>query len=145
MKRIIYPLIILFSTMFISCTQYGNNAENGLQVGALSGAIIGQAIGHDTQATLVGAAVGSMFGYMVGNEMDKADRNKLNSVYERTQSQQTVKWQNPDTGNSFAVTPQPAYRTSSSNQVCRRAEIVARIGGELKKTYSTACRNHKGE
>ncbi len=39
--------------------------------GSGRGAIVGQAIGRNTGATLIGAAVGTMVGYIVGNEMDK--------------------------------------------------------------------------
>ncbi|MCH8131581.1 MAG: hypothetical protein IIA30_03425, partial [Myxococcales bacterium] len=37
------------------------------------GALAGQAIGGDTDGTLIGAAVGSGIGYIIGNEKDKAD------------------------------------------------------------------------
>jgi len=35
------------------------------------GALVGQAIGRDTEGTLIGTAVGGMLGYIAGNEMDK--------------------------------------------------------------------------
>ncbi len=44
---------------------------NGLLLGAGSGALVGQAIGRDTEGTLIGTAVGGVLGYVVGNEMDK--------------------------------------------------------------------------
>jgi Glycine zipper 2TM domain len=43
---------------------------DGLILGAGGGALVGQAIGRDKEATLIGTAVGGMLGYMVGNEMD---------------------------------------------------------------------------
>jgi len=39
-----------------------------------NGALAGQALGHDTKATLIGAGVGTAVGYGVGNEIDKNRR-----------------------------------------------------------------------
>ena len=122
-----------------------NKAQTGAAGGAAAGAIIGQAIGHNTGGTLIGAAVGTMLGYIVGNEMDKYDRQQLNHMYERGVSNQRSTWVNPDTGNEYSVTPQPAYQNSSTRQVCRRAEIDATIDGRRERTVSTACRNSQGE
>jgi surface antigen len=133
----IFALLFLFALS--SCATKGQTGAVG---GAAAGALIGQAIGHNTGATLIGAAVGGMLGYIVGNEMDKYDREQLNHVYERGVSNQRSSWVNPDSGNQYAVTPQPAYQ--SSNRVCRRAEIEAVIDGRPQRTYSTACRDEYG-
>lgn len=127
-----------------SCAGGSNQAGMGAAGGAASGAIIGQAIGHNTEATLMGAALGSMLGYMVGNEMDKYDRQELNHVYERGVSGQTNAWQNPDNGNQYRVTPQPAYSDPSTSRPCRQAEITAVINGKQQTTYTTACRDMNG-
>ena len=136
-------LTILFMFALTSCADM-NKAQTGAVGGAAGGALIGQAIGHNTEATLIGAAVGTALGYMVGNEMDKYDRQQLNHTYERGMSNQTSSWVNPDNGNQYRVTPQPAYTKSSSNQVCRQAEIDATIDGKHEKTYTTACRDANG-
>ncbi len=49
-----------------------NDAQAGALLGAGLGALAGQAIGHDTEATLIGAAIGTGAGYIIGNESDKA-------------------------------------------------------------------------
>lgn len=133
-------LTLLFLLTLSSCATKGQTGAVG---GAAAGALIGQAIGHNTGATLIGAAVGGMLGYIVGNEMDKYDREQLNHAYERGISNQRSSWVNPDTGNQYAVTPQPAYQ-SGNNRVCRRAEIEAVIDGKPQRTYSTACRDEYG-
>ena len=46
---------------------------DGLLLGAGGGALVGQAIGRDKEATLIGTAVGGMLGYMVGDSMDRAE------------------------------------------------------------------------
>jgi len=50
------------------CATHGQTGALG---GAGLGALIGQAIGHNTGATLLGVGVGAGIGYIIGNEMDK--------------------------------------------------------------------------
>ena len=136
------PIVaLLFLLLLSSCATKGQTGAAG---GAAAGALVGQAIGHNTGATLVGAAVGGVLGYIVGNEMDKYDREQLNHTYDRGVSNQRSAWVNPDNGNQYTVTPQPAYQNPSNNQVCRRAEIEAVINGKPQRTFSTACRNQNG-
>ena len=45
----------------------GKNAIDGMVLGAGGGALIGQAIGRDSEATLLGTAVGGIVGYAIGN------------------------------------------------------------------------------
>lgn len=135
---------LLFALLFVSsCTHQLNRAQSGAGMGAAGGAIIGQAIGHNTEATLIGVLVGTMIGYMMGNEMDKYDREQLNHTYERGVSGQTSTWQNPDTGNIYSVTPEPA--TTGLSGPCRKAEIEAIIDGKKETTYTTACREPNGQ
>jgi hypothetical protein len=49
----------------------GDTGSTACCWGRGSGALVGQAIGRDHEATLIGTAVGGMFGYIVGNEMNK--------------------------------------------------------------------------
>jgi flagellar basal body-associated protein FliL len=48
-----------------------SSGQTDALVGTGVGALAGQAIGHSTESTLIGAAVGGGAGYMVGNEQDK--------------------------------------------------------------------------
>ena len=142
----IFSLVALLT--LTSCAgmevQRGKKGQVGGVGGAAAGAIIGQAIGHNTEATLLGAAIGGLLGYIVGNEMDKYDLQELNHVYERGVSNRPSSWVNPDTGNQYSVTPQPAYTDPASHRVCRKAKIDAVIDGQRKNTYSTACRDAYG-
>lgn len=147
MKAIAVALTGLMALMVTSCANVDmNKGKQGALGGAAGGALLGQAIGRNTEATLIGAAVGTMLGYVVGNEMDKYDRRELNQAYEFTPSGQTTSWQNPDSGNAYAVTPQPAYTAPSyPESPCRQAEILATIDGQTERTYTTACRNSQGQ
>lgn len=148
MKYVITTITLVLLTLNLtSCANSPySKGEQGAGIGAASGALIGQAIGRNTEATLIGAAVGTLLGYIVGNEMDKFDRQQLNQAYEFTPSGQATSWRNPDTGNTYQFTPQAAYALNQPNrpqQVCRQAEILATIDGRTEKTYTTACRNER--
>ncbi len=144
MKKIsIFCVVSLIVLSLASCTGQYSRGQSGAAMGAAGGALVGQAIGGNTEATLIGMAVGTMLGYIVGNEMDKYDRQELNQVYERGVSGQQSSWQNPDSGNAYTVTPQRAVQGKSGP--CRKAEIQAVIDGRQETTYSTACRDESGQ
>ena len=124
--------------------QEGKKGQAGTVGGAAAGALLGQMIGQDTEATLVGAAIGGLLGYIVGNEMDKSDKKQLMNVYNRAPSRQVSSWINPDTGHQFRVVPEPAFTDPRTDRICRKAEITAIIDGVPQKTYSTACRDEYG-
>lgn len=136
-------IMVALMTSLASCAGEYNKGQSGAVIGGASGAVVGQAIGRSTEATLIGLAVGTMLGYIVGNEMDKTDRQQLNQVYEVGPSGRQSSWQNPDSGNSYTVTPQPAVQSSAGP--CRKAEIQAVIDGRHETTYSTACRDASGQ
>ncbi|HBH28875.1 MAG: glycine zipper 2TM domain-containing protein [Desulfofustis sp. PB-SRB1] len=128
-----------------SCTNTTlSKSQQGAVGGAAGGALIGQAIGRSTEATLIGAFVGTTLGYIVGNEMEKYDRQRLNDAYERGPSGQQYSWVNPDTNNQYQVTPQPAY-TAADNTICRKAEMTSVIDGQPQTINTTACRNAQGQ
>lgn len=137
-KSLILCVVLAPLLLNNSCVTKGQTGALG---GAAGGAILGQAIGHNTSGTLIGAAVGGLLGYIVGNEMDKFDRDQLNQAYETSPSRQTTTWKNPDNGHHYAVTPQPAYQDRNGRN-CREAEILATIDGKAEKTMATACREN---
>lgn len=148
MKRtLIYGVLAAVMIMTTSCATVDlNRGQQGVMGGAAGGALLGQLIGRDTEATLIGAAVGGLLGYVIGNEMDKYDRQRLNHAFEYAPSGQTAAWRNPDSGNSYQVVPRQAYSSPSAPQgVCREAEIIAYIDGRTEKTYTTACRDQYGQ
>ena len=83
---------------------------SGAGTGALAGGLLGALVaGNKTEGALIGAVIGGLAGYAIGNEMDKHDRQQLNQVYETGQSDTVSTWVNPDSGNSYNVTPKRAY------------------------------------
>jgi len=59
------------------CKSQGQTAA---LIGTGIGALAGQAIGGDTGATLVGAAVGGGIGYIIGNEKDKKHAKEMSKA-----------------------------------------------------------------
>ena len=133
-------IILMLAVLCSSCLT--TKGQQGAVGGAAGGALLGQLIGRNTKSTLIGAAVGGMLGYIVGNEMDKYDREQLSKTYETTPSYQKTAWVNPDTGKEYSVTPQPAYQDPTYDRVCRKAEIEAVIDGKKEITEATACREN---
>jgi surface antigen len=124
----------------MSCAQWEQlgTREKGAAAGVAGGAVLGQVVGGSTEATLLGGAIGGILGYIVGNQMQQSDRTQLNQALETTPSYETKKWQNPETGSQYAVTPQPTYQ--AEDRVCRKVDILADMDGRTENTQATACR-----
>ncbi len=68
--------ILLLSVMFLSgacasMSQDRYNTQKGAAIGAGIGALLGQAIGRDTEGTLLGAGIGTVIGAIAGNAVDQ--------------------------------------------------------------------------
>ena len=67
-------LTLTLSFFLVSCVHYPPdryNTQAGAAVGAGAGALIGQAIGGNTESTLIGLAAGTIIGALVGNAVDQ--------------------------------------------------------------------------
>lgn len=112
--------------------QAQGNGINGLLTGAGGGALVGQAIGRDTEATLIGTAVGGMLGYMVGNEMDKAGQAGYAPVPAVFPSPPSVVFQFGDRHS-----PRPHYRP---RERCREVVTYERgRHGRYREVVTTEC------
>lgn len=58
--------------MTYGCATEGYNTQKGAAIGAIGGALAGQAIGHNTAGTLIGAAGGALAGAIAGNAVDQS-------------------------------------------------------------------------
>jgi hypothetical protein len=121
-------LALLSLLLLASCA---NRGQTGAVGGAAAGALIGQAIGHNTEGTLIGAAVGTMLGYIVGSEMDKYDRQQLDHMYERGVSNQRSTWVNPDTPARLPGTLEPPGVQTGGNRGDHRRSAGANLQHRL--------------
>ena len=62
------------------------STQKGATVGAVGGALVGQAIGGNTEATLIGAAAGGLAGALIGDAVGRPGycryRNSRGQIYE---------------------------------------------------------------
>ncbi len=120
-------------------------AQQGAGLGALGGGLVGSLVGpskNREQNALIGAAIGGLLGYTIGNEMDKNDLQRVNRAYETMPDHQTTRWVNPNSGNSYAVTPQETHEIDG--RPCRKAVIEAMVDGKRERVTKTACRRSDG-
>jgi uncharacterized protein YcfJ len=68
MKKLLTTLSVaaIVTVSLVGCTK----TQEGAGVGAVVGALAGQAIGGDTGATLIGAGAGAIIGGAVGNSQE---------------------------------------------------------------------------
>lgn len=77
-----YFLLSIMSVILLSgCSNVGSNTIGSTTVGAGAGALLGQAIGGDSKATLLGAGIGAAAGALVGSVQDQTAAIKDNNPY----------------------------------------------------------------
>ena len=70
-KLLIILMVAAVSLGLVFVAGCESDAQTGVLVGSVIGAGAGQAIGGDTESTLIGAGAGAVGGYIIGNESDK--------------------------------------------------------------------------
>jgi hypothetical protein len=61
-------------SLMTGCAQPGPEAKEDALIGAAGGALVGQLVGGDTAATLIGAGVGALAGGAYGHSKDEANK-----------------------------------------------------------------------
>ena len=121
------------------------NEQAGMVVGGVLGGVLGSHVGkgHGRQiAIIAGTLIGASIGGAVGRSMDDTDRLKTAQTLETVRTGVPSRWQNPDTGNRYEVTPTRTYDQDTGP--CREYTVDAVIGGKREKVYGTACRQADG-
>ena len=75
--REVRRLMVMILPVIVIAGGCATKGRTGAGIGGGLGAIIGQAVGGDTEATLIGAAVGTGIGYIIGNEADKKEAEEM--------------------------------------------------------------------
>jgi hypothetical protein len=139
MKRIQIAMTILaLATVLLTNAEAGDKRVGGIIIGGGTGAIFGQAIGHTTQSTIIGATVGSVAGLLIGNELQRQHA----PVYHPTQI--TVSPNNY--GNHRYNSPQPVFRDrhKSYRENCRKIVTIKNDHHRTKRVVTTICENNRG-
>ncbi|RJS93752.1 RT0821/Lpp0805 family surface protein [Salinisphaera sp. Q1T1-3] len=132
--------------MLGGCANSGwNNSDTGTLLGGAAGGALGSQIGSGTGstiATVVGTLAGAALGNRVGQHFDQKDRRQFGSALESNQTGNTSRWTNPDTNDTYSVTPTQTYQ--QGNQPCRKFTMNANVNGSPEKVNGTACRQSDG-
>jgi len=126
MKKL--AVLIALTTLLAACAEPMSNTQKGALIGAVGGALVGQAAGKDTKSTLIGAGVGAAGGAGIGYYMDRQEQamrdalasvEGVNIVREGDVMYVTFRSDNQFEVGSFAL------RYSAQNDVARMAAILA--------------------
>lgn len=142
-------LVVLASSILCLALTGCANMSNR-DVGTITGGVLGGALGNQigggsgrVLATVGGTLIGAYIGGSVGQSMDDVDRMRMSQAFETTRTNQASTWRNPDSGNTYTVTPTHTY-TNPRGQPCREYSTTAIIGGKRQEIYGTACRQADG-
>ncbi len=141
-------LIALFAAA-CSNSGYGEKQTVGTVGGAAIGGLLGSQFGSGTGrlvATGAGVFIGGRVGSEIGRTMDEQDRMRADQAVNQAHTApvgETIAWNNPESGNSGAVTP-VRDGTSTSGLYCREFQQTITVNGRSESAYGTACREPDG-
>lgn len=137
-------LVSALSVCIVACEDISKQ-----DVGAVTGGVIGGALGStigkgsgQIAAVVGGTLLGAIIGGSIGKTMDDVDRMKMSQALERTPTNTAYSWTNPDSGNSYTVTP--TATVMNNGQPCREYTTTAVIGTRHEQIYGKACRDAAG-
>ena len=128
-----------------SCSNQPSKQDVGTITGGVLGGVLGAQVGKGTGrdvAIIAGTLAGAYLGSAIGKSMDETDRLKTAQAMERDPTGKSSTWRNPDTGNTYTVTPTKTYETEAGP--CRDFTTKAIIGGKQETVYGKACRQADG-
>lgn len=135
--------LALSAAVLAGCQTSGR--DTGSIVGGIAGGVLGNQVGSGdgrTAAVIIGTLAGAYLGGYIGQQMDENDRYRTQRTLETMPVNQTSSWHNPDSGNSYDVTPTRTYSTATGP--CREYTTEAIIDGARQTVYGNACRQPNG-
>ncbi len=129
----------------------GENETAGAALGGIVGGLAGNQFGKGdgkVAATAAGAAIGALAGAQVGRSLDEQSRSAAQrAAVQSLESGQTITWDNPQNAAGPASGQTTIVRSgrAADGRTCREYQTTVRIGGELQKSYGTACRDAAGQ
>lgn len=117
--------------------------------GAAAGGLLGSQIGGGTGklvAVGAGTILGALAGSEIGKSLDRADQLAADEALQKAASAstgQTIRWNNPKTGNRGTITPRTSARRSSVGY-CREYEQTIYVGGRAETATGRACQQRNG-
>ncbi|PID41657.1 MAG: hypothetical protein CR981_03030 [Proteobacteria bacterium] len=146
MKKVLLAAAITLAATNVQAAD--KSTMGGLFFGASSGALMGQAIGGDTESTLVGTAIGSMLGLIIGSEMEKPHRIHHHRHMHRPHIEhQPEIYQEEHISEStyyYEEVEQVPVHYRPIRRKCKEAEILGTINGKPRKLYGIVCKTRNG-
>jgi len=136
MKKFIFAVVAtLLVSANIAIAEAGDQALNGLIIGGGSGALVGQAIGRNTEATIIGATVGGVLGVIVGNELDR-NLSKVHYHYRPKAEVRHIHHPYPPRVTHHKITSRRAM-----HRICNETVIIMEGKYRDKRVVKRECRN----
>lgn len=115
-------------------------------IGGILGGVLGHQVGGGsgrTIATVIGAGLGAWIGREIGARLTREDRQAMDATLDGAADGETERWRNPETGNTYTMTPRRTYQ--DADRQCRDFDLEVVVDGERRATNGTACRRPDGE
>lgn len=147
-SKMMAALAVASALTLAGCAE-GNNRPGATLLGAGLGGLLGSQFGSGDgrlAVTALGTLAGAAIGSSVGKRMDDVDRMRMREAEQRAYSaplNETIIWNNPNTGNSGYVKPIRDGR-SQAGQYCREFQSEITVGGQREQGYGRACQQPDG-
>jgi len=150
-KKTLMAGLLISIVSVTGCESARDNPKQtgGVIIGGVGGALLGSMFGSGSgrlAAVAVGTLAGAFIGQEVGKSLDEADRAAIDRAEQKATTApmgQTIKWNNPDSGNSGTVTPVRDGQ-DKKGRYCREFKQTIEVAGKLENGYGTACRQADG-
>lgn len=148
--RAIAPLVASAFILSACATEGERNQTIGTVLGGVGGAVLGSQFGGGS-GRIIATALGTLGGALLGREIVKSltaeDQVKMVEAEEAAHATpvgETVRWNNPDSGNSGTVTPVREGRSSQTGATCREYQTTVNVDGKNEQGFGTACQQPDG-
>ena len=138
--------VSIISTGFITGCAGGamSNSETRAVIGAVIGSEIGKEFGGGKGkkvSRLLGAAIGGYIGATLGRPLDGNDQRNLHQAMSSAPDNSRVRWQNNQSGVTYAITPTSSYQAAVNNTPaqCRNYTMTVDMGGTPQFVQGKAC------
>lgn len=148
--RAIAPLVAAAVILSACATEGERNETIGTVIGGVGGAILGSQFGGGS-GRIVATALGTLGGALLGREFAKSltaeDQVAMVEAEKSAHAApvgETVRWSNPESGNSGTVTPVREGRSSQTGATCREYQTTVNVDGRSEQGFGTACQQPDG-
>ncbi len=153
MNRLVAQLsatVVAVSLLAACSNDMGQKQAAGGIIGGAAGGLAGAQFGHGSgkvAAAVLGTLIGAAIGSEAGKSLDKADQMYAQRAEQQAHAApmgQTIRWNNPESGNQGTYTPVREGTDTATGAYCREYQTTVVVGGQTQQAYGTACRQADG-